>query len=81
MELKCTGGQELRRSVKVICWHLDSLTLMRQLLHQCSIKVRWFWRFKDAMLGSESDDRIAVSSAKVARKVSGWTGISAVKRM
>jgi hypothetical protein len=33
--------------------------------------LRWFWSFREAMAGSLSDARIAVSSAKVAVVVAG----------
>jgi hypothetical protein len=45
------------------------------------IALRWFWSFKEAVTGSLSDERIAVSSAKDAvvdgdRKLGGPTWIT-----
>jgi hypothetical protein len=39
---------------------------MRHFWSQVWIALRWFWSFREAMAGSLSDARIAVSSAKVA---------------
>jgi hypothetical protein len=50
---------------------------MRHLWSQVWIPLRWFWSFREAVVGSLSDARIAVSSAKVA-VVAGEVGRSAV---
>jgi hypothetical protein len=51
---------------------------MSHLWNQVWIALRWFWSFKEAVAGSLSDARIAVSSAKVAVVVAGEVGRSAV---
>jgi hypothetical protein len=45
---------------------------------QVWIALRWVWSFREAVAGSLSDARIAVSSAKVAVVVDGEFGRSAV---
>jgi hypothetical protein len=51
---------------------------MRHLWSQVWITLRWFWSFREAVAGSLSDARIAMSSAKVAVVVAGEVGRSAV---
>jgi hypothetical protein len=51
---------------------------MRHLWSQVWIALRWFRSFREAMAGSLSDARIAVSSAKVAVVVAGEVGRFAV---
>jgi hypothetical protein len=51
---------------------------MRHLWSRVWIALRWFWSFREAVAGSLSDARIAVSSAKVAVVVAGEVGRSAM---
>jgi hypothetical protein len=51
---------------------------MRHLWSQVWIALRWVWGFREAVAGSLSDVRIAVSSAKVTVVVAGEVGRSAV---
>jgi hypothetical protein len=44
---------------------------MRHLWSQVWIALRWFWSFREAVAGSLSEVKIAVSSAKVAVVVAG----------
>jgi hypothetical protein len=66
-------------SVVNVTWtDLSALACMRHLWSQVWIALRWFWSFWEAMVGSLSDARIAMSSAKVAVVVAGEVGRSAV---
>jgi hypothetical protein len=51
---------------------------MRHLWSQVWIALRWSWSFREAVAGSLSDSRIAVSSAKAAVVVVGEVRRSAV---
>jgi hypothetical protein len=48
------------------------------LVEPCLDCVKWFWSFREAVAGSLSNARIAVSSGKVAMGVAGEIGRSAV---
>jgi hypothetical protein len=61
-----TGGHIPVRVVNVTWTDLSALVCMRHLWSQVWIALRWLWSFREAMAGSLSDARIAVSSAKVA---------------
>jgi hypothetical protein len=51
---------------------------MRHLWSQLWIALRWFWSFREAVAGSLTNARIAVSSEKVAVVIAGEVGRSAV---
>jgi hypothetical protein len=51
---------------------------MRHLWSQVWIALRWFCSFREAVAGSLSDARIAVSSSNVAVVIAGEVGRSAV---
>lgn len=73
-----TGGHVLRLVVNVIWVDFSLFTLIFNCFSQSCSRLRWFWRFSDALLGSTSDERMAVSSAKVAIVVLLVCGMSAV---
>jgi hypothetical protein len=51
---------------------------MCNLWSQVWTALRWFWSFREAVVGSLSDARVAVSSIKVAVVAAGEVGRSAV---
>jgi hypothetical protein len=73
-----TGGHIPVGVVDVTWTDLSALACMRHLWSQVWIALRLFWSFREAVAGSLSDARIAVSSAKIAVVVAGEVGRSAV---
>jgi hypothetical protein len=73
-----TGGQIPVRVVNVTWTDLSALACMRHLWSQVWIALSWFYSFREAVGGSLSEARIAVSSAKVTVVVAWEVGRSAV---
>jgi len=49
--------------VNVVCTDLLGFGLMRQSLYHSDIRLRWVWRFVEAVIGFLSNDMIALSSS------------------
>jgi hypothetical protein len=58
-----TAGQVSRFKEKVICVDLISLAFMLHRFNHFSNRLRWCWRFVEAVMGCWCEARIAVSSA------------------
>jgi hypothetical protein len=72
------GGHIPIRVANVTWTDLSGLAFMLHLCSHVWIALRWVWGFREAVAGSLSDARIALSAAKVAVVVAGEVGMSAV---